>query len=102
MNHVPIACGLDADDVSARLRLFDDLGREALLDRRATMDGLRVRLRAAPGVEQRTRKLIAAEGRCCPFLSFDVRRHEGAVVVDITGPAQARPIIDELFAAVPR
>lgn len=102
MNHVPIACSLDAGDLYARLRLFDDLRREALLDRRAIKDGLRVRLRPSPEVVQQTHELIAAEGRCCPFLSFDIRRHEMALVVDITGPAQVRPIIDEFFAPVPR
>jgi hypothetical protein len=98
VNQVPIACSLDAGALSARLKHFDDLRREALLDRRAIQDGLRVRLRAAPGVERRTRELIAAEAQCCPFLSFDLCRHERELVLDITGPAGARPIIDEFFA----
>ena len=55
-------------------------------------------LTARPEVEQRTRELVAAESRCCAFLAFKLDREDGALVLDIAGPADARPVIEMFFA----
>jgi hypothetical protein len=47
---------------------------------------------------ERLRDAIAAEAACCSFLRMDLRSEPGALVLDIIGPAEARPIIAELFA----
>ena len=59
---------------------------------------MRVRLRDTPEIERRTRALVAAESRCCAFLEFDLGREDGDLVLDISGPADARPVIDMYFA----
>lgn len=69
-----------------------------MLDRTPTDAGLRVRLRDAPDIEQRTRELVAAESRCCAFLVFDLGREGGELVLDISGPEDARPVIEMFFA----
>jgi MerR family transcriptional regulator, copper efflux regulator len=102
MNDAPIACSLTAGDMAGRETQFDELARDALLARRDLPDGVRVRLRHTPDIERRTRELIAAEERCCPFLTFHVRRHDSEMELDITGPKPARPIIDEFFEAPDR
>jgi hypothetical protein len=97
MSDLPIACTLTPGDMTERLALIDALSDDALLDRAKTEDGVRVRLRDTPDVERRTRELVAAESACCAFLDFDLRREDGALVLDITGPADARPVIDMFF-----
>jgi len=99
MRDAPIACSLSATAMSARLGDFADLANEALLDRRPTADGVPVRLRDSPAIERRWRELVAAEARCCPFLDFDLRREDGALLLDVGGPPDARPIIHALFQA---
>ena len=52
---------------------------------------MRVRLRDAPEIEQRTRELIAAESRCCAFLTFALGRENGDLVLDISAPRTPAP-----------
>jgi hypothetical protein len=99
MPDLPIACTLSPDGMSARLALIDALAADGLLDRTATAAGMRVRLRDTPDIEQRTRELVAAESKCCAFLDFEVGREDGDLVLDISGPDDARPVIEMFFAA---
>jgi hypothetical protein len=99
MPDVPIACTLSPDGMTARLALIDALAADGLLDRTPTVSGVRVRLRGTPDIERRTRELVAAESACCAFLDFRLGREDGDLVLDITGPQNARPVIDMFFAA---
>ena len=98
MTDLPIACTLTADDMTARMALIDALAADGLVDRTTTAAGLRVRLLDRPDIEQRTRALIAAESACCPFLDFEFGRENGYLVLDISGPEDAGPVIDGFFA----
>jgi hypothetical protein len=95
----PIVCTLSPDGLAARLALIDALASDGLLDRAATGTGLRVRLRDTPEIEQRTRELVAAESSCCAFLDFDLGRDGGDLVLDVSGPPDARPVIEMFFAS---
>lgn len=98
MSDLPIACTLTPDGMTARLALIDALAADGLIDRAPTETGLRVRLRDTPQIEQRTRELIAAESRCCAFLDFTLAHHGGELVLHISGPPDARPVIEMFFA----
>jgi hypothetical protein len=98
MTELPIACTLTPHGMTARLALIDALAADGLLDRTPTDAGLRVRLRDTAEIEQRTRELVAAESKCCAFLDFNLDREADALVLDISGPADARPVIDMFFA----
>jgi hypothetical protein len=98
MPDLPIACTLSPDGMTARLALIDVLAADGLLDRTATESGIRVRLRDTPDIERRTRDLVAAESACCAFLDFELGRENGELVLDISGPEAARPVIDMFFA----
>jgi hypothetical protein len=87
--------------MTARVALIDALAADGLLDRTPTETGMRMRLRDRPDIEQRTRELVAAESRCCGFLDFDLRREDGDLVLDISGPDDARPVIEMFFAPQP-
>jgi hypothetical protein len=97
----PIACTLSPDGMTARLALIDALAADGLLDRTATDAGMRVRLRDTPDIERRIREFVAAESACCAFLDFRLGRDGGDLVLDISGPADARPVIDLFFAPEP-
>lgn len=99
MPDLPIACTLAPDALSARLALIEALSADGLLGRSATDAGLRIRLRDRADIEQRTRELIALESACCPFLDFDLGRAGGDLVLDVSGPEAARPVIEMFFAA---
>jgi hypothetical protein len=101
MPDLPIACTLTPGGMTARLALIDALAADGLLDRTPTADGLRVRLRDTPEIEQRTRELVHAESACCPFLDFDLRHEDGDLVLEISGPNDARPVIELFFAPDP-
>lgn len=98
MPDLPIACALTPDGLAARLALIDALAADGLLDCTATDVGMRARLRDTPDIEQRTRELVAAESECCAFLDFCLGRQDGDLVLDISGPADAWPVIDTFFA----
>ena len=99
MTELPIACTLTPGGMTARMALIDALATDGLLDRSATESGMRVRLRDTPDIERRTRELVAAESTCCAFLDFNLARENGDLVLDISGPEAARPVIDLFFSA---
>ena len=99
MTEMPMACTLSPDRMRDRAALIDGLARDALIGREEIAGGVRSRLRDAPGVERRVRELVAAEAECCGFLSFELGRHNGELWLDVTGAPEARPVIDEFFAA---
>jgi hypothetical protein len=101
MTDQPIVCTLTPDGMTARLALIDALTADGLLERTPTESGLHVRLLDRPDIERRTRELVAAESRCCAFLDFELRREHGHLLLDISGPEDARPIIEMFFAPAP-
>jgi hypothetical protein len=98
-NDTPIACTLDAAEMRDRVASIDTLLDDALLDQREIDGGLRARFRDAPDIERRIHELIAAESRCCAFLSFAVGREPDALWLEITGAPEARPVIEQFFVA---
>jgi hypothetical protein len=99
MNALPIACSLSAADQAARAAATRRLVAESMLGARVTDRG--ASLRFAETSEPALRELIAAEGECCPFLTFDLSRRSGELLLDVEGPTEARPIVLELFALDP-
>ena len=96
---ISIACKLDTRDYAARVGALSALAAEALRSRERTPRG--ERLVFAPGAERRLRDVIAAEAACCPFLRLDLRREPDALVLEISGPEYARPVIAALFRRDP-
>ena len=94
----PIACTLTPTQHADRTAQLAELAREALRSRAPIAGG--ERLVFAPGAQtaERLRDAIAAEAACCSFLRMDLHSEPGALVLDIIGPAEAKPIIAELFA----
>ena len=101
MKELPIACTLRAGARAEREELIAQLWRDALIAGERTGEGVRLRLRDDPEIESRTRELIAAEQSCCAFLSFELDRADDELVLQISGPPEARPIVDAFLAGEP-
>ena len=94
----PIACSLDADGMQQRGRDFTAL---RAVDARQTARGITVLF--APEAEAAVQDFVRVERECCPFLTLDVTTTADAVRLDVSGPDDARPIVDAfLQLAQPR
>lgn len=94
----PIACTLTPDRYDARTAELAALAARALRTREQIAAGERLVFTDTPEMERELRTVIAAESRCCAFLTMDLIRTGDGLVVDITGPQDARRVIAELFA----
>ena len=92
----PIACSLSADELPSRLAEMSAIGADALSSVGA--DGT-LRFRADAPTRERLEAIIAAESRCCSFLSFDLREDAGELALTIVAPDGAQPIAADLAAA---
>jgi hypothetical protein len=93
---IPIACSLTADELPERLAELSALGRDSLLS--IGPDGV-LRFRADERTRARLEAIIAAEARCCSFLSFDLREQGGVLELTITAPEGGEPLASELAGA---
>lgn len=95
----PIACTLTAEERPGRVAELRAIGQRALLT--ADVAAGQAVLRFAPSAETRERleAIVAGEARCCAFLSMTLTDSDDAVVLTITAPDGAEPVLAELVAA---
>ncbi len=93
----PIACSLSSDELPERLAELETLGREALLS--VSSNGA-LRFRADAATRERLEAVIAAESRCCSFLSFDLREQANELLLTIGAPEGAEPLAFDLVNAL--
>ncbi len=92
----PLACSLNAQELPLRLEEMRRLGEAALLS--VAPDG-GLRFRGDEATRRRLGAVIAAESRCCPFLSFDLREQAGALMLTIGAPDGAESLARDLIEA---
>jgi MerR family transcriptional regulator, copper efflux regulator len=88
---LPIACSLTPGAAAERAQQWRELGADALVEKAGIAGGVRLRFRDSATNALET--LVAAERECCPFLDLKIRRSGATVELDVTGPAEAAPII---------
>ena len=93
-----VACTLTPGEYENRTATLSDLAARALMSRTPIDGGQRLTFIDIPVVERELRTAVAAEASCCGFLAMDLTRTRDALVLDITGPEHAAPVIAELFA----
>ena len=93
---IPIACTLTTKEAASQLDEWGEL-RARASDVEAIDGGYRVTLPASE--EAVARDLAAREAQCCAFLTLDVAASEDDVMVTITGPADAAPVIALIVGA---
>lgn len=94
----PIACTLQPDQLADRKDQLSELARRALRSRAPIADGERLVFAPGAETEERLREAIAAEAACCSFLRMELHAAADALVLDVTGPPEAEPLIAALFA----
>jgi hypothetical protein len=96
---VPIACSLNAGAAGARESEWRALLSRALIGSACARGGARVELRALPGVRHELERLVAAERKCCPFMTMSLEATDEAIVVlTVTTPELGATILAQLFA----
>jgi hypothetical protein len=95
----PIACSLSGTELPARLAEIADLGHGALQDARTEGSRAVLRFEAAPGVRRRVEDVVGAESDCCAFLAMRVSDAPDEIVLSITAPEGAEPVLDQLVDA---
>lgn len=94
----PIACTLTSSDYRERAEQWRDVLRDSTPEWTAeSAIRTNVPLDRLPVLTA----LIAAESRCCPFFIFHLTIAADGVQVDASAPADARALLDELFAGTP-
>jgi hypothetical protein len=83
-----VSCSLDPGALEARRDRWRRLADRALLESSPVTGGLRQRYRGEADVEDELRALIAAEGDCCPALTFALARADGELALEISGAVE--------------
>ena len=102
MTDLPIACTLDAAEMSQRGDEIRALGHDGLeaVERREL--SVTLRFRSDPAIRERVEGIVAAESRCCAFLDFRIVREKDATAVTIVAPeggVAAMHQLADLFSA---
>jgi hypothetical protein len=96
-DEAPIACTLRAESMRGRLADWQRLLTHAV-ERREIDGGVRVEFGAGLSAGELMR-LVEAEQQCCQFFRFAITVDTRGIGLEITAPADARPIMESLFGA---
>jgi hypothetical protein len=92
----PIACSLTADDYRRRLESIRKVGHESLLSVNESAAGIALRFRNSHGTRSDLRTIVDAEASCCPFLSLRVDETADELILTVTAPPEAAPVVADL------
>jgi hypothetical protein len=79
-----VACTLTGDELAEQSRRWRALGARAGLERADTDDGIQIRFRGDPGVEQQLRALVAVERECCRWARWEVETGDDSLRLHVT------------------
>lgn len=95
----PIACTLSASEMPDRLAEIRAIGRSSLVSTEASAPRAVLRFRADDETRERLTAVVAAESECCSFLTFELVKEPGDLVLTISAPAGGEPVMHQLLAA---
>jgi MerR family copper efflux transcriptional regulator len=98
MTEQPLACALPTDEAERQARQTRTTLGAAVLSREEIEGGLRLRFPGDASTEAAVREVVAAESRCCPFLAMAIEPLHDGLELTVTGPPEAKPLIELLFA----
>jgi hypothetical protein len=88
MNDVPVACSLNASDLTDRMNRWNAVTDQAKPIVTRTDTGLRVAFSQKPGIAGELTELAELERACCAFASWTVSQELDAVVLDISASSE--------------
>lgn len=92
----PVACTLDSESFTARLRRIAKVAERHLL--RQQQEGLTLRLHYASEAAAELNEFVALERQCCAFLAFQLKEEQGYVELAISAPPEAGASASVLYA----
>jgi cytochrome c-type biogenesis protein len=96
---LPIACSLDAGDMTERYAEMSALGRASLIEAEQGVRHAVLRFRDGDRTADKLAAIVAAEAECCAFLSMDVRDEPDGLQLTIEAPEGAEPMLEEMVNA---
>jgi len=99
MDEPTIACSLGAEDYRERLSRIRKLGEEAFLYVEARSDGAVLSFRNSEEVRTELSSLVDAEAICCSFLELSVHSEGERLILAISAPQDAMPVVRDLTAS---
>jgi hypothetical protein len=99
MGEPTIACSLDAKAYRDRLAVIRRLGEMALLDLEARPEGAALSFRNSEQVRAELSSIIEAEAACCSFLDLSLYGAGDRLILVISSPPDAVPVVRELVAS---
>jgi len=96
---LPIACSLNETELPARLAEMRALGHDALLSARRVGPLAVLRFTADPDTRARVEAIVAAESRCCAFLTMRISTDPDAIALTIEAPDEAEVVLQDLVEA---
>lgn len=90
-----VACTLSSGEVDARVAAWQSI-LTAVEHRQSIPGGLRLELAAGASVGEIAR-LALAEHECCRFFSLALTMDDRGIALEVTAPADGRPVLDALF-----
>jgi hypothetical protein len=95
---VPIACALTSADLAGQRADWERLMALAKTERAPAADGVCLKFRAEPGVEQELRRLTAVENECCRWAEWTVRTDAPGLVLDVRSTGAGVAAVHAMFA----
>jgi hypothetical protein len=99
MDEPTIACSLSARDYRERLSWIRKLGEVAFLDVEARPDGAVPSFRNSEEVQAELTSIVDAEAVCCSFLDLSVHPDGERLILAISAPPDAMPVVRDLTAS---
>jgi hypothetical protein len=93
----PVACALDAVSLRSQSGRWDRVLAASGQDRLNTVNGIRLRFRADPGVAQEVRELVAVENDCCGWADWTVTDPGDVVDVVVVSTGEGVAALHGMF-----
>lgn len=95
-----IVCTLDTAEVGDRVADWRAVLAQAV--GRTPLDGgIHLAFPPDAAIAAEVARLAAAEHACCAFFDFTIRLTASGTALEVHAPAEAQPLLDDLFGAVP-
>lgn len=96
----PIACTLGPSDLALQAERWHRLGARAALDRVETPQGVRLRFRREPGVEDELGQLVAVERVCCAFADWSLHVDGEEITLELAAKGEAVPVVQGMLSGL--
>ena len=95
--HPVVACTLSDADLASQGARWEQLCRDAELERAFTDDGIKLIFRNAPAIESELRSLVAVESECCAWANWSVSNNGSDLVLGVSSTGDGVMTLHAMF-----